>query len=214
MRCPTAEHTNVMYADLSSENLLKGNYVACWGGGAFIDGTPDGKKVLSGLFGVVPITAKYPSASGWRSARGPRWPRLSTALQTRLCSGDPELDPGHGRSHVDYAVRIEQGRPRAHADPNGRWQHLHDQLPAQLARDRPMASCETTIPVTNPMACNAPAIQTMTDSTGLPLAAGTGRPNATMGDGSVRFIKSSISRAVWIGLGPKGGGEIISADAY
>src|SRR5262249_50327586 len=60
LRCPSAEPSNVMYADLSSENLLKGNYVACWGGGAFIDGTPDGNKALAGIFGVVPITAKYP----------------------------------------------------------------------------------------------------------------------------------------------------------
>ena len=60
MRCPTAESSNVMYADLSSENLLKGNYVGCWGGGEFIDGTPNGNKALSGIFGVVPFTAKYP----------------------------------------------------------------------------------------------------------------------------------------------------------
>ena len=60
MRCPTAEQTNVMYADLSCENLLKANYVGCWGGGVFKDGTPDGNKALSGVFSVVPISAKYP----------------------------------------------------------------------------------------------------------------------------------------------------------
>jgi prepilin-type N-terminal cleavage/methylation domain-containing protein/prepilin-type processing-associated H-X9-DG protein len=38
--------------------------------------------------------------------------------------------------------------------------------------------------------------------------------NATMADGSVRFIKSSIAQNVWWGLGTKAGGETISADAY
>src|SRR5262249_61828560 len=60
MRCPSAEDSTVMYADLSSENLLKGNYVACFGGGAYIDATPNGNTALSGIFGVVPITQKYP----------------------------------------------------------------------------------------------------------------------------------------------------------
>jgi hypothetical protein len=35
-----------------------------------------------------------------------------------------------------------------------------------------------------------------------------------MGDGSVRFIKSSISQVTWMALGTKAGGEVISADSY
>ena len=34
------------------------------------------------------------------------------------------------------------------------------------------------------------------------------------GDGSVKFIKSSISPIVWIGLNTISGGEVTSADAY
>ena len=41
-----------------------------------------------------------------------------------------------------------------------------------------------------------------------------GGVNVCMGDGSVRFIKSSISKTVWQGLGTRSGGEVISADAY
>ncbi len=47
--------------------------------------------------------------------------------------------------------------------------------------------------------------------------ASSGHPggvNVAMGDGSVRFIKDSVSRDVWWGLGTKAGGEILSADSY
>ena len=41
-----------------------------------------------------------------------------------------------------------------------------------------------------------------------------GGVNVLMGDGSVKFIKSTINRMAWYGLGTKGNGEIVSADAY
>jgi prepilin-type N-terminal cleavage/methylation domain-containing protein/prepilin-type processing-associated H-X9-DG protein len=41
-----------------------------------------------------------------------------------------------------------------------------------------------------------------------------GGVNCLLGDGSVRFIKSSINAMTWVQLGSIRGGEIISADAY
>jgi prepilin-type N-terminal cleavage/methylation domain-containing protein/prepilin-type processing-associated H-X9-DG protein len=38
--------------------------------------------------------------------------------------------------------------------------------------------------------------------------------NGLMGDGSVRFVKDSITRRVWWSIGTRGGGEIISSDDY
>ena len=38
--------------------------------------------------------------------------------------------------------------------------------------------------------------------------------NVLFGDGSVKFIKSSISYPTWWALGTRNGGEVISADAY
>jgi hypothetical protein len=35
-----------------------------------------------------------------------------------------------------------------------------------------------------------------------------------LADGSVKFIKSSIARNTWWGIGTRAGGEVISADAY
>ena len=42
----------------------------------------------------------------------------------------------------------------------------------------------------------------------------SGGCNVLMTDGSVKFIKSTINRLVWMELGTRAGGEVISADAY
>jgi prepilin-type processing-associated H-X9-DG protein len=42
----------------------------------------------------------------------------------------------------------------------------------------------------------------------------SGGTNVLMGDGSVKFVKSSISQNVWWGVGTRANGEVISADAY
>jgi prepilin-type processing-associated H-X9-DG protein len=41
-----------------------------------------------------------------------------------------------------------------------------------------------------------------------------GGVNTLLGDGSVKFIKDSISQQVWMALGRRAGGEVISSDSY
>ena len=47
-----------------------------------------------------------------------------------------------------------------------------------------------------------------------PLSAHPGGVNVLAGDGSVRFVKNSVSVLTWRALGSRSGGEVISADAY
>jgi len=42
----------------------------------------------------------------------------------------------------------------------------------------------------------------------------SGGVNTLMGDGSVRFLKSTISQPIYMGLGTRNGGEVISADSF
>jgi len=41
-----------------------------------------------------------------------------------------------------------------------------------------------------------------------------GGANVLFGDGSVRFVKSSVSRNTWWALGTRNGGEVVSSDSY
>ena len=41
-----------------------------------------------------------------------------------------------------------------------------------------------------------------------------GGANVLFGDGSVHFMKNSISPLTWVQLGSINGGEVISADSY
>ena len=41
-----------------------------------------------------------------------------------------------------------------------------------------------------------------------------GGVNVTLCDGSVRFVKESISLQTWRALGLRNGGEVISSDSY
>src|SRR5262249_18420260 len=55
MRCPAAQQSEVEYNDFSLENLRKGNYVANFGGGYYVDATPDSaaNRKLAGAFEVT-----------------------------------------------------------------------------------------------------------------------------------------------------------------
>jgi prepilin-type processing-associated H-X9-DG protein len=41
-----------------------------------------------------------------------------------------------------------------------------------------------------------------------------GGVNCLFADGSVRFIKDSLSQTIWMALGTRGNGEVVSADSY
>jgi prepilin-type processing-associated H-X9-DG protein len=41
-----------------------------------------------------------------------------------------------------------------------------------------------------------------------------GGVNVLFGDGSVKFVKSTVNGNTWRALGTVGGGEVVSADAY
>jgi prepilin-type N-terminal cleavage/methylation domain-containing protein/prepilin-type processing-associated H-X9-DG protein len=225
MRCPTAESTNVMYADLSSENLLKGNYVACFGGGTMNDATPNGNRALAGLFGVVPITAKYPYGE-----------RMALGKGTRIA----EIIDGTSNS-VMYSEILSWNEATAAATssmPFGSNQDVRGTMLIPMAGGNTfmtnfppnspgtdqMPSCPTqldkaTNPAvsSNPMACIRYDHDNRRYDGQYWAAARSRHPggvNACMGDGSVRFVKSTINRTIWVALGSRAGGEVISSDSY
>jgi prepilin-type N-terminal cleavage/methylation domain-containing protein/prepilin-type processing-associated H-X9-DG protein len=75
-------------------------------------------------------------------------------------------------------------------------------------------NCETTyqqITPPNTISCMFPANWRIKDGASSQHPGGV---NVLFGDGSVRFIKDSVSMATWQALGSRNGGEVISSDSY
>lgn len=217
MRCPSAEQSNVMYADLSTENLLKGNYVGSWGGGSFLDGTPNGNRALSGVFAVVPITAKFPIGERMALGKGTRFSDVvdgtsNTVMYSEILSFNQAIS-GPTSSMPFGSNRDVRG---AQLIPMAGGSVFMTNYPPNSPGTDQMPSCEdTAIPATSPMRCRRTG---NTNYDGLYWAAARsahpGGVNAAMADGSVRFIKNSINRTTWSALGSKAGSEVISSDSY
>ncbi|MEJ7639263.1 MAG: DUF1559 domain-containing protein [Singulisphaera sp.] len=216
MRCPTAESSNVMYANLSTENLLKANYVACWGGGAYVDGTPDGYKALSGIFGVVPITQKYPIGERFAHGKGTKIAEITDGTSNTVMYSEI-LSYNQPTGAVTSSMPAGSNRDvrGAMLIPMAGGNNFMTNFPPNSPGTDAMPSCEETIPATSVLKCRRTGDRTYD---GLYWAAARsvhpGGVNTGMGDGSVRFIKNTINKTVWQNLGTKGGGEVVSADSY
>jgi len=216
MRCPSAEDSTVMYADLSSENLLKGNYVACFGGGAFLDATPNGNTALSGIFGVVPFTQKYPYGGRTGIGKGTRIAAITdgtsnTVMYSEILGWHQATSPATSSmpSGSNRDVRGAMLIPMAGGNT------FMTNFPPNSPGTDQMASCELSIPPRDPMSCKRTG---NANYDGQYWAAARSRHaggvNVGMGDGSVRFVKSSISQQVWKAMGTKAGSEVLSSDSY
>jgi len=216
MRCPSSEQSYVMYADpaMTLENLLKGNYVACFGGGAFVDSTPLGNRALAGIFDTVTTITKYPVLQ--RSALGKGVKIAAVTDGTSNTVAFSEVLAWHLPTHA--ATSSEPAG--ANTDQRGAMEFpgaggniFMTNFPPNSRGTDVLQSCEPTIPPNHPMAC-----QTNVSTDGLVWAAARsqhpGGVNAAFGDGSVHFIKSSINPTIWVALGTRSGGEVISSDGY
>ncbi len=216
MRCPSAEQSYVIYDDpvMTLENLLKGNYVACFGGGAFADSTPLGNTSLSGIFAEVTTITKYPIEQRSALGKGVRIAQVTDGTSNTIAFS--EILGYHTATAASTSSQpAGSNRDRAAGLWNfqGGGNIFMTNFPPNSAGTDVLQSCEHTIPPSNPMACT-----TNVSTNGLVWAAArsrhSGGVNAAFGDGSVHFVKSTINPMIWIALGTKGGGEVISSDSY
>jgi prepilin-type N-terminal cleavage/methylation domain-containing protein/prepilin-type processing-associated H-X9-DG protein len=96
------------------------------------------------------------------------------------------------------------------------WQFGSDSIDCQYGMNEAFGS--TGVPMNlRPLGVNG-----VTVTTGAPLEAyicgyGSAHPggaNFLMGDGSVKFIKTTVNQTIYSALGTKAGGEVLSADSY
>ena len=216
MRCPSAPQSYVMYADGATtiENLLKGNYVASWGGGAFLDGTPLGNSSLSGIFNEVTNMTKFPVDARSNFGKGVKIAQVTDGTSNTVAFSEIlayHTATGAVSSSSPAGTNTDQRGAMEYPGAGGNI--FMTNFPPGSAGTDVLQSCEPTIPAVSPMACKT-NLSTDGQVWAAARSAHPGGVNAAMGDGSVRFVKTTINSAVWRALGSRAGGEVISADQY
>jgi prepilin-type N-terminal cleavage/methylation domain-containing protein/prepilin-type processing-associated H-X9-DG protein len=221
MQCPSAEQSEVLYADLSIENLRKGNYAACFGGGFMRDASTVGNRQLAGVFGAVTNIRKFPYGERFGIGKGTRITAITdgtsnTVMLSELLANhrpDGRTSPSHP-SGMNRDVRGSILCPMMGGNsfsglfpPNSRGTDVTSGCPA--------SNDPAAFPAGDPMFCTQNRdISTATGGRWAVSARSrhSGGVNACMADGSVRFFRDGIPQAQWSALCTMAGGEVVSID--
>jgi prepilin-type processing-associated H-X9-DG protein/prepilin-type N-terminal cleavage/methylation domain-containing protein len=220
MSCPSQEASEVQYADLSTENLLKGNYVACFGGGTMGDNAPslagytvpNYRPQLAGVFGPVTDVKKHPLGERFGIGKGTRLVAISDGTSNTVLLSEVlhwDLATGAVSSSAPAGSNIDVRG--AMLIPMAGGNAFNTFFPPNSAGTDQMPSCATNIPSTDPMFCTQ---NRATDGQYWAAARSrhSGGVNAAFADGSVKFVRNTIDRTVWQGAGSKAGGEVVNLD--
>jgi prepilin-type processing-associated H-X9-DG protein len=228
MRCPSADPSEVMYSDLSTENLLKGNYVACWGGGTQADAAPQDpnfpsvrpNQALAGVFGVVSSIKKFPTGERFGQGKGTKIGEIRDGTSnTVMYSEIISWNVPDGRTSTSHPAGMNRDVRGAMLIPQAGGNSFMTNFPPNSKGTDQLVSCEAN--ASNP--AYIPRIDSMFCTRNQQLdgqywasarSAHPGGVNAAMSDGSVRFVKETINREVWRALGSRRGAEVLSADQY
>lgn len=221
MSCPSAEQSDVMYSDLSIENNLKGNYVACFGGGVMRDATPRGNLLRAGIFGVVTNVIKYPYGERMGVGKGTKIVGITdgasnTVLLSELLANH-KADGRTSSSHPSGMNRDVRGSIICPMMGGNSFSGLFppNSKGTDITSGCPVSTDPAAFPANHPMFCTQDRnIDPITGGQWAVSARSnhTGGVNAAMGDGSVRFFRDTIAQATWSALCTKQGGETISND--
>jgi prepilin-type N-terminal cleavage/methylation domain-containing protein/prepilin-type processing-associated H-X9-DG protein len=203
-RCPSSNtDPNKLYSNFNLEQLLKGNYVANFGGDTYAHSTHNAdnpNRLMLGAFGVVPIE-KYPAEGRMGLGRGTRQAMIrdgssNTLLISEVLTWDETSSDWRG---VWILPGIGANTFTARTTPNSL---TPDTIPA----------CDQNIPTGHPMKCvqNRQAGAAGGVTWAAARSRHSGGVNSAMCDGSVRFFADSINAATWRALATRAGGETIS----
>jgi prepilin-type N-terminal cleavage/methylation domain-containing protein/prepilin-type processing-associated H-X9-DG protein len=215
MVCPSSGHNPQVHTNMvSCENLLKGNYVANWGGDTWGNSAAfGGTAPASGPFNLVQVR-KWPYLTRLGIGKGCtvvsiRDGTSNTVLLSEVVPFAEGLDNVGSTASPFGTNRDVRGTvimPAAggnmfltHTTPNSTTQDV-------------LLSCEDRMPAGNLDRLNCTQNQTTGETWAAARSRHTGGVNAAFADGSVRFIPDGINPQTWKALGTKAGGEPASLD--
>lgn len=221
MSCPSAPQTDVMFSDMSIENLNKANYAACFGGQFMRDATNRGDRSKRGMFGAVENVTKYDYGNRFGIGKGTRFGGITDGSSNTIAISEvlanSKVDTRTSTSHPAGMNRDIRGAilcPLMGGNsfsgffpPNSRG--------TDVTSGCPLATDPAAFPSTDPMFCTQNRDISPTTGGQWQVAARsshTGGVNTAFGDGSVRFFSQSIDRVVWSALCTISGGEVVNSD--
>jgi prepilin-type N-terminal cleavage/methylation domain-containing protein/prepilin-type processing-associated H-X9-DG protein len=221
MQCPSAEQTEVLYNDLSIENLRKANYVACWGGGTMRDGTPRGNTRLSGVFRTVTNVVKYPYGERMGVGKGTKIVAITDGTSNTVMLS--EVLANHrpdGRTSTSHPSGMNRDVRGSMLCPMMGGNIFSGAFPPNSRGTDVTSGCPTStdpaaFPAGDPMFCTRDT--NIDNNTGgqwqvAARSRHTGGVNACFADGSVKFVRDSVAQNVWSGLCSAQGGETVNLD--
>ncbi|HYH67063.1 MAG TPA: DUF1559 domain-containing protein [Urbifossiella sp.] len=214
MICPSSGHNpNVHYAGVSLQNLMKGNYVGCFGGDTWGNSAAYGGVArASGVFNVA-LVKKWPYLTRMGIGQGTRIVGIAdgtsnTVLLSEVVPFSEALNAANSDSPEGYNNDVRGAVIMPAAGGN---MFVTLTAPNSTTADV-LVGCDTRIPANHRdrLAC------TQNQADGNTWAAArsrhTGGVNSAFADGSVKFVRDSVDVTVWRGLGTKSGGEPVSLD--
>jgi prepilin-type N-terminal cleavage/methylation domain-containing protein/prepilin-type processing-associated H-X9-DG protein len=213
LNCPSSGHTpDVHFNNLSLENLMKGNYVGCWGGGTFGSAAQFGPTPTSGVFGLTQVV-KWPWQQRLGAGKGVKIVEITDGASNTIMFSEllPFDADTLGSSSSSPAGRNRDMRGCVLLPAAGG--NLFTTLTGpNSATPDTIISCDPAIPATDPFRRACVQNQTTGDTFAAARSKHTGGVNAAMADGNVRFFRDSINLPTWQALGTRAGGEIVNFD--
>ena len=216
LKCPSSGHNDsVWFEGLSLQNLMKGNYVGCWGGDSFGSAADFGGGTTGGVFGLAYIK-KWPLLGRIGSGKGVKITAIADGTSNTVMFSEllPYVEgtqapnsssPGGSNADLRGAVLF----------PAAGGNMFTTKFPPNSGgpgKEDVIVSCESSIPADHPnkLAC----IQNQKDGETWASARSkhAGGVNAAMADGSVRFVTNAVNQAAWSAAGTKSGGEPLPLD--
>jgi prepilin-type processing-associated H-X9-DG protein len=216
---PSSPHNpDVHFAHNSLENLMKGNYVGCFGGGTIAEcASYGGGLPKSGVFNLAQVV-KFPTGQRIGDGKGMKITAITDGTSNTVMFSEvlPFGDALGAASSSSPAGTNEDGRGAVLFPGPGGNMFVTFTQPNSSTRDR-LFHCDIRIPANHPdkLACDrisASAYRTDGNLWAAARSKHTGGVNVCLADGSVRFVRDSVNLQTWQAMGTKSGGEVVQLD--